>query len=278
MAKDRVYEFSAPGRVEIGGNHTDHQHGRVLAAAIDLTTNASVCKNDDEVIRVFSQGYDPVEVYIHDLELHKTEKNTTVALVRGVSAAFVQRGCPIGGFDARISSTVLPGSGLSSSASYAAIPEELHRVCGVFGKEYLRDVDEAEFYRRLPEVRAAAGDRAVLRAMHIFDDNRRVTEQTEALRSGRFDSFLRLVNESGESSWKYLQNVLPSGSSEHQEMAFAIALCKKLLNGRGAVRVHGGGFAGTVLAFVPNDKFDAFKAQLEGILGSGCCHRLRITG
>ena len=278
MAKDRVYEFSAPGRVEIGGNHTDHQHGRVLAAAIDLTTNASVCKNDDEVIRVFSRGYDPVEVYIHDLELHKTEKNTTVALVRGVSAAFVQRGCPIGGFDARISSIVLPGSGLSSSASYAAIPEELHRVCGVFGKEYLRDVDEAEFYRRLPEVRAAAGDRAVLRAMHIFDDNRRVTEQTEALRSGRFDSFLRLVNEPGESSWKYLQNVISSGSSEHQEMAFAIALCKKLLNGLGAVRVHGGGFAGTVLAFVPNDKFDAFKAQLEDILGSACCHRLRITG
>ena len=278
MAKDRVYEFSATGRVEIGGNHTDHQHGRVLAAAIDLTTNASVCKNDDEVIRVFSQGYDPVEVYIHDLELHEAEKNTTVALVRGVSAAFVQHGCPIGGFDARISSTVLPGSGLSSSASYAAIPEELHRVCGVFGKEYLRDVDEAEFYRRLPEVRAAAGDRAVLQAMHIFDDNRRVTEQTEALRSGRFDSFLRLVNESGESSWKYLQNVIPSGSSEHQEMAFAIVLCKKLLNGRGAVRVHGGGFAGTVLAFVPNGEFEAFKGRLESILGSGCCHRLRITG
>ena len=278
MAKDRIYEFSAPGRVEIGGNHTDHQHGRVLAAAIDLTTNASVCKNDDEVIRVFSQGYDPVEVYIHDLELHEAEKNTTVALVRGVSAAFVQRGCPIGGFDARISSTVLPGSGLSSSASYSAIPEELHRVCGVFGKEYLRDVDEADFYRRLPEVRAAAGGRAVLRAMHIFDDNRRVTEQTEALRSGRFDSFLRLVNESGESSWKYLQNVIPSGSSEHQEMAFAIALCKKLLNGRGAVRVHGGGFAGTVLAFVPNGEFEAFKGRPESILGSGCCHRLRITG
>lgn len=305
MAKDRVYEFSAPGRVEIGGNHTDHQHGRVLAAAIDLTTNASVCKNDDEVIRVFSQGYDPVEVYIHDLELHEAEKNTTVALVRGVSAAFVQRGCPIGGFDARISSTVLPGSGLSSSAAFEVLmgriinglyfenrlsPVEIAQIgqyaenvyfgkpCGVFGKEYLRDVDEAEFYRRLPEVRAAAGDRAVLRAMHIFDDNRRVTEQTEALRSERFDSFLRLVNKSGESSWKYLQNVIPSGSSEHQEMAFAIALCKKLLNGRGAVRVHGGGFAGTVLAFVPNDKFDAFKAQLEGILGSGCCHRLRITG
>ena len=247
MAKDKVYEFSAPGRVEIGGNHTDHQHGRVLAVAIDLTTNASVCKNDDEVIRVFSQGYDPVEVYIHYLELHEAEKNTTVALVRGVSAAFVQRGYRVGSFDARISSTVLPGSGLSSSASYAAIPEELHRVCGVFGKEYLRDVDEAEFYRRLPEVRAAAGDRAVLRAMHIFDDNRRVTEQAEALKHGRFDSFLRLVNESGDSSWEYHQNVILPGSGEHQEMAFTITICKKLLNGRGAVRVHGGGFAGTVL-------------------------------
>lgn len=121
MAKDRVYEFSAPGRVEIGGNHTDHQHGRVLAAAIDLTTNASVCKNDDEVIRVFSQGYDPVEVYIHYLELHEAEKNTTVALVRGVSAAFVQRGYRVGSFDARISSTVLPGSGLSSSAAFEVL-------------------------------------------------------------------------------------------------------------------------------------------------------------
>ena len=367
MAKDKVYEFSAPGRVEIGGNHTDHQHGRVLAVAIDLTTNASVCKNDDEEIRVISEGYEPVEIDVWDLGVHEEEKNTTAALIRGVASAFTECGCKLGGLDAKVSSAVLPGSGLSSSAafevlmgriinglyfenrlspveiaqigqyaenvyfgkpcglmdqtassvggmvyidfkntqapiverveydfggcgytlcivdsgadhagltkSYAAIPEELHRVCGVFGKEYLRDVDEAEFYRRLPEVRAAAGDRAVLRAMHIFDDNRRVTEQTEALRSGRFDSFLRLVNESGESSWKYLQNVIPSGSSEYQEMAFAIALCKKLLNGRGAVRVHGGGFA-----FVPNDKFDAFKAQLEGILGSGCCHRLRIMG
>ena len=368
MAEDKVYEFSAPGRVEIGGNHTDHQHGQVLAAAIDLATNASVCKNDDGVIRVFSQGYDPVEVY---LGLHEAEKNTTAALVRGVSAAFAQRGCPISGFDARVSSTVLPGSGLSSSAAfevlmgriinglyfenklspveiaqigqyaenvyfgkpcglmdqtassvggmvyidfkntqapiverveydfdscgytlcivdsgadhaglteaYAAIPEELHKVCGVFGKEYLRDVDEAEFYSRLPEVRAAAGDRAVLRAMHIFDDNRRVAEQAEALKNGRFDSFLRLVNESGDSSWEYLQNVIPSGSSEHQEMALTIAICKKLLNGRGAVRVHGGGFAGTVLAFVPNGEFDAFRERLESILGSGCCQRLSIT-
>ena len=371
MAKDRVYEFSAPGRVEIGGNHTDHQHGRVLAAAIDLTTNASVCKNDDEVIRVFSQGYDPVEVYIHDLELHEAEKNTTVALVRGVSAAFVQRGCPIGGFDARISSTVLPGSGLSSSAAfevligrilnglffedkltpvqiaqigqyaenvyfgkpcglmdqtassvgglvyidfrdpahpvvenveydfdgcgytlciidsgadhagltenYAAIPGELHKVCRVFGREYLRDVDESEFYARLPEVRKVAGDRGALRAMHIFDDSRRVAEQVAALRSNDFDHFLKLVNDSGDSSWKYLQNVIPSGSREHQSMAFTIALCKKLLNGRGAVRVHGGGFAGTALAFVPDGEFNKFREGVERVLGAGCCHKLSIA-
>ena len=371
MAKDRVYEFSAPGRVEIGGNHTDHQHGRVLAAAIDLTTNASVCKNDDEVIRVFSQGYDPVEVYIHYLELHEAEKNTTVALVRGVSAAFVQRGCPIGGFDARISSTVLPGSGLSSSAAfevligrilnglffedkltpvqiaqigqyaenvyfgkpcglmdqtassvgglvyidfrdpahpvvenveydfdgcgytlciidsgadhagltenYAAIPGELHKVCRVFGREYLRDVDESEFYARLPEVRKVAGDRGALRAMHIFDDSRRVAEQAAALRNNDFDHFLKLVNDSGDSSWKYLQNVIPSGSREHQSMAFTIALCKKLLNGRGAVRVHGGGFAGTALAFVPDGEFNKFREGVERVLGAGCCHKLNIA-
>ena len=142
MAKDRVYEFSAPGRVEISGNHTDHQHGRVLAAAIDLTTNASVCKNDDEVIRVFSQGYDPVEVYIHYLELHEAEKNTTVALVRGVSAAFVQRGCPIGGFDARISSTVLPGSGLSSSAAFEVLMGRI--INGLYFENRLSPVEIAQ--------------------------------------------------------------------------------------------------------------------------------------
>ena len=142
MAKDRVYEFSAPGRVEIGGNHTDHQHGRVLAAAIDLTTNASVCKNDDEVIRVFSQGYDPVEVYIHYLELHEAEKNTTVALVRGVPAAFVQRGCPIGGFDARISSTVLPGSGLSSSAAFEVLMGRI--INGLYFENRLSPVEIAQ--------------------------------------------------------------------------------------------------------------------------------------
>ena len=369
---DEEYRFSAPGRVEIGGNHTDHQHGRVLAAAINLESKAIVRRNCEGKIRVISEVYEPVEIDVWDLGVHEEEKNTTAALIRGAAAAFTECGCKLGGLDAKVSSAVLPGSGLSSSAAfevligrilnglffedkltpvqiaqigqyaenvyfgkpcglmdqtassvgglvyidfrdpahpvvenveydfdgcgytlciidsgadhagltenYAAIPGELHKVCRVFGREYLRDVDESEFYARLPEVRKVAGDRGALRAMHIFDDSRRVAEQVAALRNNDFDRFLKLVNDSGDSSWKYLQNVIPSGSSEHQEMAFAIALCKKLLNGRGAVRVHGEGFAGTVLAFVPNDKFDAFKAQLEGTLGSGCCHRLRIMG
>ena len=161
--------------------------------------------------------------------------------------------------------------------NYAAIPGELHKVCRVFGREYLRDVDESEFYARLPEVRKVAGDRGALRAMHIFDDSRRVAEQVAALRNNDFDRFLKLVNDSGDSSWKYLQNVIPSGSREHQSMAFTIALCKKLLNGRGAVRVHGGGFAGTALAFVPDGEFNKFREGVERVLGAGCCHKLSIA-
>lgn len=368
---DEEYRFSAPGRVEIGGNHTDHQHGRVLAAAINLESKAIVRRNCEGKIRVISEGYEPVEIDVWDLGVHEEEKNTTAALIRGVAAAFTKCGCKLGGLDAKVSSTVLPGSGLSSSAAfevligrilnglffedkltpvqiaqigqyaenvyfgkpcglmdqtassvgglvymdfrdpaypvvenveydfdgcgytlciidsgadhagltedYAAIPGELHKVCRVFGREYLRDVDESEFYARLPEVRKAAGDRGALRAMHIFDDSRRVAEQVAALRNNDFDRFLKLVNDSGESSWKYLQNVIPSGSREHQSMAFTIALCKKLLNGRGAVRVHGGGFAGTALAFVPNGEFNKFRDGIERVLGAGCCHKLSIA-
>ena len=369
---DEEYRFSAPGRVEIGGNHTDHQHGRVLAAAINLESKAIVRRNCEGKIRVISEGYEPVEIDVWDLGVHEEEKNTTAALIRGVAAAFTECGCKLGGLDAKVSSTVLPGSGLSSSAAfevligrilnglffedkltpvqiaqigqyaenvyfgkpcglmdqtassvgglvyidfrdpahpvvenveydfdgcgytlciidsgadhaglteaYAAIPGELHKVCRVFGREYLRDVDESEFYARLPEVRKAAGDRGALRAMHIFDDSRRVAEQVAALRNNDFDRFLKLVNDSGESSWKYLQNVIPSGSREHQSMAFTIALCKKLLNnGRGAVRVHGGGFAGTALAFVPDGEFNKFREGVERVLGAGCCHKLSIA-
>ena len=248
---DEEYRFSAPGRVEIGGNHTDHQHGRVLAAAINLESKAIVRRNCEGKIRVISEGYDPVEIDVWDLGVHEEEKNTTAALIRGVASAFTEYGCKLGGLDAKVSSAVLPGSGLSSSAAfevligrilnglffedkltpvqiaqigqtassvgglvyidfrdpahpvvenveydfdgcgytlciidsgadhvgltenYAAIPGELHKVCRVFGREYLRDVDESEFYARLPEVRKVAGDRGALRAMHIFDDSRR---------------------------------------------------------------------------------------------------------
>lgn len=293
-------------------------------------------------------------------------------MIRGVAAAFAQRGYKLAGFDAKVKSTVLPGSGLSSSAAfevligrilnglfannavsaieiaqigqyaenvyfgkpsglmdqmassvgglvfidfatptqptveksdydfahcgyticiidsgadhadltaeYAAIPAEMKNVAAYFGKAVLRDVDERDFYARLAEVRKAAGDRAVLRAMHFFDENRRVQMQVRALRNDNFAAFLNYVNESGNASWELLQNITPLGATAHQEMAFTLALCRKLLGGEGAVRVHGGGFAGTVLAFVPSGKFAQFRADVASVLGDDCCHELRITG
>lgn len=325
--------FSAPGRVELGGNHTDHQHGCVLAAAIDRTARARVRPTGEGVVRVFSRGYAPVELAPDDLSPRQEERNTTAALVRGMAAAFRRRGLPWRGFDAWVESDVLPGSGLSSSAAfevllgrignalfagnsltaadiarmgqwaenvyfgkpcglmdqlasstgglvfmdfrdpaaplvrrldaalpgyvlcvvdsgadhagltdaYAAIPRELGAVCRLFGAEVLRQVEEAEFYRRLPEVRRAAGDRAVLRAIHVFDENRRVLGQVQALENGDTEGFLALVNDSGRSSWEYLQNIAQEGAAGHQELAVTLALCRRLLRGRGAVRVHGGG-------------------------------------
>ena len=367
---DKRYSFSAPGRTEIGGNHTDHQHGCVLAAAVDLKTEAEVRLNGSGKLRIFSEGYAPVEIALEDLAVREDEKNTTAALVRGVAAAFQARGCALAGFDAEIRSQVLPGSGLSSSAAfevlmgrimnglffdgrlspvelarigqyaenvyfgkpcglmdqmassvggmvfidfarpkepyierldfnfsscgyrlciidcgadharltdaYAAIPQELGTICALFGKEVLRQVDERDFYTKLPALRKAAGDRAVLRAMHVFSENRRVLRQREALKQGDFEGFLREVEQSGLSSWLYLQNVVPGGSARHQEMAFALALCRKLLGGRGACRVHGGGFAGTIQAFVPEEMCAAFREGAEAVLGENSCHFLSI--
>ena len=366
-----IYHFSAPGRTEIGGNHTDHQHGCVIAAAVDMTTTAEVTLNGTNVIRVDSEGYRPVEIDLSDLKIREEEKNTTAALIRGVAAAFAQRGYKLAGFDAKVKSTVLPGSGLSSSAAfevligrilnglfadnevsaieiaqigqyaenvyygkpsglmdqmassvgglvfidfhdpktpivekvdydfahsgytlctidsgadhaeltdeYAAMPIEMKKVAHFFGKEVLREVDEQEFYARIAEVRKETGDRAVLRAIHFFNENRRVQLQVRALKSDHFDAFLRYVNESGMASWTLLQNVTPAGYIEKQDMAFTIALCQQLLGGEGAVRIHGGGFAGTALAFVPNARLDAFRAGLESALGAGCCHLLKIV-
>ncbi len=368
---NRMFHFSAPGRAEIGGNHTDHQHGCVLAAAVDLATTAEVTLNGTSTIRINSEGYQPVTVDLNDLEFREEEKNSTTALVRGVAAAFRDRGYKLTGFDAKVRSTVLPGSGLSSSAAfevligrilnglfadnavspiaiaqigqyaenvyygkpsglmdqmassvgglvfidfnnpkapivekvnydfarsgytlctvdsgadhaeltgeYAAVPSEMKQVAKLFGKEVLREVDEQSFCAKISDVRRAAGDRAVLRAMHFFNENRRVRLQVQALEKNNFAAFLQYVNESGIASWTLLQNVTPAGSIERQDMAFTLALCQQLLAGTGAVRIHGGGFAGTTLAFVPNDQFDDFKAAVERSLCKGCCHKLSIA-
>ena len=365
-----IYRFSAPGRTEISGNHTDHQHGCVLAAAVNLETVAEVRLNDSEVIRIQSEGYPVVEVNLNDLSVHEEEKNTTAALIRGVAAAFSQRGAKLLGFDAWVRSSVLPGSGLSSSAAfevligticnelffneklsaveiaqvgqyaenvyfgkpcglmdqtassvggmvfidfenpnspvveridfdfaaaghalciidsgadhadlteeYAAIPGELKQVSTFFGKEVLRDILEADFLASLPELRHRVPDRAILRAIHFYQENKRVQRQAQALRDRDFDTFLHLVSESGRSSWMYLQNITPAGAIEHQDVAVALALCDTLLQGRGAYRVHGGGFAGTVQAFVPLEMLNSFKTGIENVLGEGKCHVLSI--
>ena len=159
---------------------------------------------------------------------------------------------------------------------YAAIPGELKKICAHFGKNVLREIDEADFYAAIPALRQECGDRAVLRAIHFYADNARVPKQVEALRQGDFDKFLALVTESGHSSYMYLQNVTPAGYVEHQDVAVTLALCEKYLQGRGAYRVHGGGFAGTVQAFVPFDLLDSFRSGIDAVLGAGACHVLSI--
>ena len=367
---EKHYVFSAPGRTEIAGNHTDHQHGCVLAAAVNLETVADVCLNGSNMIRVQSKGYPAFEVSLDDLSVREEEKNTTAALIRGVASCFAEKGAKLEGFDAVVCSTVLPGSGLSSSAAfevlfgtilnelffnqklsaieiaqigqyaenvyfgkpcglmdqmassvgslvfidfedpaqpkvekisfdlseagfalciidsgadhadltdeYAAIPAEMKQVCSFFGKEVLRQIPEDEFFAALPKLRGTVSDRAILRAMHIYEENQRVMDQIHALKKQNVDLFLELIKESGRSSWMYLQNITPTGAVMHQEVAVALALCKKLLGNKGAYRVHGGGFAGTVQAFVPVDLLPKFKAEIENVLGEGKCHVLSI--
>ncbi len=362
--------FSAPGRTEIGGNHTDHQRGRVLAGAVNLDTVAAVKINGTSTIRVLSEGYPMCRIDLDVLEPVESEKNSTMALIRGVAARFAQLGCKVEGFDAYCQSTVLPGSGLSSSAAfevligtiinwlffdgrvsqpeiamigqyaenvffgkpcglmdqtasavggmvtidfadkdhpdiqpvdfdfaacghalciidsgadhadltdeYAAVTEDFKALCRYFDKEVLTQVEEADFYAAIPALRQICGDRAVLRGVHGYAENKRVTEQVKALREKDFDRFLQLIKESGYSSFMYLQNVIPAGYIAHQDMAVALGLCEHYLQGRGAYRVHGGGFAGTVQAFVPMDILEQFKSGMEKALGEGACHVLSI--
>ncbi len=362
--------FSAPGRTEIGGNHTDHQRGRVLAAAVNLDIRAAVALNGSNVIRVLSEGYSLCEVNTNEIKPIKCEENTTTALIRGIVSKFTELGCKVSGFDAYCISSVLSGSGLSSSAAfevligtiinnlffnsklsqpeiaiigkysenvffgkpcglmdqtasavgnlitidffdkdkpeiksvnfdfsacghalciidthsshadltddYAAITNELKAICSHFGKDVLTEIAESDFYSSLSELRKNYGDRAVLRAIHFYKENARVPKQVSALEHGDFNEFLRLIKESGFSSFMYLQNVIPHTQTEHQDVAFTLALCDHLLDGKGAFRVHGGGFSGTVQAFVPFDILDGFVAGIDSVLGENSCHVLSI--
>ncbi len=362
--------WSAPGRTEIGGNHTDHQRGKVLAGAVDAAMYAAAAPNGSDTVRIKSGDRPMMELRLDTLAPQKSEKGTSHALVRGMLAQCAGRGFDVRGFDACVCSDVPKGSGLSSSAAfeiligavinalfcggglsatdlaimgqktenvyfgkpcglmdqmacawggiiaidfekpaapvvtpvdfdfasarhslclidlhadhanltgeYAAIPSELKAVCAAFGKEVLREVPEEDFYACLPELRKKAGDRAVLRAIHIYNDNRRVDAMTAALSQGDFDRFLTLVRESGRSSWLYLQNVVVSGSTADQAAAVALALCERLLGERGAFRIHGGGFGGTVQAFVLDELLDTFRAGVEAVFGAGSCHVMQI--
>lgn len=363
--------FSAPGRTEIGGNHTDHQHGCVLAAGLNLDVIGAVRLNGENVVRIQSEGYPMDEIRLDDLEMNEAEFDKASALIRGIIRKFADMGYTVQGFDAYTKSSVLKGSGMSSSAAfevlvgtiisgmfcdnavdaveiakigqyaenvyfgkpsglmdqmassvgsvvaidfqdnnkpvvekveydftqsgyalciidsgadhadltseYAMITVEMRKVSEFFGKQYLREVNPEEFLERLPEVRRAVGnDRAVLRALHFFNDNQRAQDEVAALKNGDFEAFLDLVNKSGRSSYMYLQNVFAASMPEQQAVSLALALCDELLGDSGAFRVHGGGFAGTVQAFVPNDMLEEFKTKIEAVLGENMCHVLAI--
>ena len=368
--QDNIRLFSAPGRTEIGGNHTDHQHGLVLAGSVNLDVIAVVSANGGNTVRLKSKGYKLDEVDITDLEIKEEEKGRAGALIRGVLAAFKMGGYNIGGFDAYTTSDVLKGSGLSSSAAfevlisnivnglyndgavdavsiakysqfaereyfgkpcglldqmassvggftyadfcdpknpvvekinldlsasghtlcvvdtggnhanltqdYADITLECKAVSEALGVEFLRDANQEKFYANLAEIRATCGDRAILRAMHIFNENKRVLTQKSALARGDFNTFFVAVKRSGESSYDLLQNVYSPSNPREQAISLALALTKQFLNGRGAYRVHGGGFAGTIQCYIPNKMLDAYKHMIEAVFGENSCVPLMI--
>lgn len=362
--------FSASGRTEVGGNHTDHNRGKVLAAAVGLDVIAFVVPTSDSIITVKSEGFPQDTVDISDLSVHEADKNTSAALIRGVADGLKKDGYAIGGFKAYTTSNVLKGSGISSSAAfevligtilshiynsgkvsavkiaqiaqyaenvhfgkpsglmdqmassvggfiaidfadtanpvidsiefdfastghslcivdtkgnhadltpeYAAIPVEMKSVAKFFGKNELRDITYEQLWSNIAEVRKACGDRAVSRALHFFDENERVDREANALRNGNLNEFLREVTASGNSSFKYLQNIFATVDSREQGVVLGLYTAERILNGRGACRVHGGGFAGTIQAFVPNDLLDTFISEMEHLFGEGSCYNLFI--
>lgn len=362
--------YSAPGRSEVGGNHTDHQRGEVLAASVNLDAVAVVRKTGDNKIQLKSQGYPMIHVDLAELEARKEEEGTSKGLIRGMAYGLLKNGHAIGGFEAYVVSDVLGGAGLSSSAAfevlvgtifsglyndmsispveiaqvaqfsenvyfgkpcglmdqmassvgglihidfadvknplvekvevdfasyghslcitdtkgshadltddYAAVPAEMREVAGYFGKEVLREVAQEEFYKEIAGVRKTCGDRSVLRAMHFFAEDRRVEQQVAALREGRFDRFLELIQESGQSSFQYLQNVYTNKDVRHQGVSVGLAVSQHVLKGHGVCRVHGGGFAGTIQAFVQNEFVEEYRKALDAVFGEGSCHVLKV--
>ena len=363
--------FSAPGRTEIGGNHTDHQHGCVLAGSVNLDVIAAARPNGTNTVRIQSRGYNMDTIDLADLEIHPEQFDKAIALIRGVIKRFVELGYEVKGFDAYTTSSVLKGSGLSSSAAfevlvgtiinglfansevnpieiakfgqyaenvyynkpsglmdqmassvgsvvaidfnstenpivekvefdlaknghalciidsgadhadltdeYASVPSDMKEVAAFFGRDYLREVDVNDFYANIKNIREKIhNDRALLRAIHFFNDNERAQKEVKALEKNDFEEFCRLIKESGRSSYMYLQNVFAASMPKAQAVSLTLALCDKILGDRGAYRVHGGGFAGTVQAFVPFDMLDEFKSKMEAVLGEGMCHVLSI--
>lgn len=361
--------FSAPGRTEIGGNHTDHQHGCVLAAAVNLDIIGVVSFHEDGVIRVKSEGYEAFSVDLKSV-LDKSGKTGTAAILSGITARFIERGAKIGGFDLYCTSEVAVGSGLSSSAAfetligtiidinynggragaveiakigqfaenvyfgknsglmdqmvssvgglvfidfadtekpvvesfscdferlgycicvtdtksshadltddYSAIRSEMESVARYFGEQHLRFVNESDFYHEMPKLREKISDRAIIRSAHFFDENYRAKQEATVLQNGDIKRFLELVDESGNSSAELLQNLFSCSNPTKQALTLGIMLSKRILGGRGAVRVHGGGFAGTIQAFVPTDKVNEYVSEMNRIFGDGSCYVLRI--
>ena len=369
-SEKEVRFFSAPGRTEVGGNHTDHNNGKVLAAAINLDAVAMVEKRDDLIINVNSQGYSPLTVDAGDLSIKDDEAGKSNALIRGICARFKELGYNYGGFNASVTSEVLSGSGLSSSAAYevligtilnylyndgkisaveiacisqyaenvyfkkpcglmdqtacsvggfvqidfedtsapvinkvdfdmekygynlcivdtggnhadltgdyAAIRKEMNSVAEFFGKDVLRRVDECEVFANIGKIREKTGDRAIERAIHFYNENKRVDRLANALAKGDFDEFKSIIIESGKSSYMYNQNCFTLSNPAEQPVALALCVMEELLKGKGAYRVHGGGFAGTVQAFVPACETEGFVNAMRGIFGENSCYILNI--
>jgi galactokinase len=370
FSKNDIMLFSSPGRTEIGGNHTDHNYGRVLAGAVNMDNIAVAAKNNSDTVSILSSGYEKFDVDLSDLSPVKTENYTSASIVRGISARMKELGFTIGGFDCCIDSGVPVGSGLSSSASfevligaivshlfnngkleavqnaiigqyaenvyfgkpcglmdqtacavgglvtidfkdplnpivkkvnfdfvatgfslvitdtggnhadlndeYASIPVDMKAVAAELGSKVLRQVTLAQVLDITPRIREKVGDRAILRAIHFQKDNQRVVEQVTALEKNDFNAFLGMVIDSGFSSYMYNQNIYPVNNVKEQGVSLALALSDHVLKGQGAWRVHGGGFAGTIQAFVPGKLLNEYITTLEHVFGKGACHNLFI--